>query len=37
MKKREGAGETNDINYFVFNCYHFIYRFAFDCAFDNSR
>lgn len=37
MRKLEKAGETNDVNYFIFNCYRFIYRFAFDYAFDRSR
>ncbi len=37
MKKRERAGETNDVNYSVFNCYCFIYRFDFYYAFNRSR
>lgn len=37
MKKSEKVGETNDVNYFVFNCCCFIYRFDFYYAFDRSR
>lgn len=37
MKKRERAGEINDVNYLVFNCYRFICRFAFNYVFDRSK
>lgn len=37
MRKRERTGETNDVNYFVFNCYRFVYCFTFNYALDRSR
>lgn len=37
MKKLGRTGETNDVNYSIFDCYRFIYRFAFDSAFNRSR
>lgn len=37
MRLQGKVGEINDVNYLVFNCYRFVYRFAFYYAFDRSR
>lgn len=37
MRKLGRAGGINDVNYPVFNCYRFVYHFAFNYAFDRSR
>ena len=37
MRKQGKVGGINDVNYFVFNCYRFVYRFAFNYVVDRSR
>ena len=37
MRRLGRAGGINDVNYFVFNCYRFVYRLAFNYAFNRSR
>ena len=37
MRLQGKVGEINDVNYLIFNCYRFICRFTFHCAFDKSR